>query len=106
MRVHCRTNLDLSGEHWPEDMPAVPHVGHRIQSTTYWPGGFQLELEVVAVTWQNQAPPWAVNTDSVHLHWSWAPVIELHIPRCPVRSLREFYEWYAPLVGRSVSAFI
>jgi len=92
MNVHCRTNLDLPGEERPTDLPAVPRVGDYIRSATDWPGGFHLQLRVCDVTWVK------------HAHGGWLPVIELHDGQR--RSLRQFYRWYAPLVGKTVAAFI
>lgn len=95
IKVLVRTNLDLFNEQWPEVLPAVPNVGDRIQSRTRWDGGFQLTLEVYSVTWQY----------SEHLK-EWRPEVELHIPKIRNWSITEFYEWYAPKVGRTVGAFI
>ena len=98
MRIICKTNLDLRGEVWPNELSAVPRVGEYIRSSTTWKD-FQLELQVVAVTWvyvggwQNEL-------------YEWVPQVELHIKRVEGHSIRSFYEWYAPLVGRSVSSFI
>lgn len=50
MKVVCRTNLDLFNESWPKELPAIPSVGHTIESKTKH-GNFRLELQVVAVTW-------------------------------------------------------
>lgn len=101
--VVCRTNLDLSGEKWPDRLPVVPRVGDRIASAVMH-GSFQLELEVVAVTWRPIYDR------------GWVPYVELHmtswqrslLPRTVGEpgSIRAFYEWYAPLVGRTVSSFI
>ena len=102
IRVRCRTNLDLN-EKWPEFLPALPREGQLIQSAVDH-NGFRLELEVESITWKY--------TPVDHMH-RWTPVIELHIPRSlkstktmETMSIREFYEWYAPLVGKSVAAFI
>jgi hypothetical protein len=51
-------------------------------------------LEVVSVTWKFCGLKY------------WKPEIELHTKRSSNWTLRGFYEWYAPKVGRSVSAFI
>lgn len=104
MKVMCRTNLDLHNEEWPHELPAVPNVGDLIQSATVW-GNFQLTLRVQSVTWKRGG------------HY-WYPEIELHFSNYFLyrkvdqegnfvsMSVREFYEWYAPLVGRKVSSFI
>ncbi len=117
MRVFCRTNLDLGHEQWPRDLPAVPRVGDCIQSATVWQGGFRLELQVVSVTWKRSvAMGFAPGTSP-----EWYPEIELHTTDwqrqivcanrpngcdCADGSLCAVYHWYAPLVGRSASAFI
>jgi hypothetical protein len=110
MKIICTTNLDLRGEQWPDELPSVPRVGDRIQSATRWKrssGYFQLELQVVSVTWKKGL--------------EWVPVIELHMTDfqrrlecrrksdgcdCCTGSITAFYEWYAPLVGKSVGSFI
>jgi len=98
IKVHCRTNLDLvrGAEKWPEFLPAIPHVGDKIQSAQIWSGGFQLELTVIQVTWKK-------SMNLTRGEPEWYPEIELH---CPNKSIREFYQWYAPLVGRRLSDFI
>lgn len=94
--VTCKTNLDLANEQWPTELPAVPGVGDKIQSATVWGVVFQLQLEVVSVTWKQ-------HSDGVE---NWYPEIELHIRKAYKMTITDFYEWYAPKVGRSVSAFI
>ena len=113
MRVVCRTNLDLANEQWPTELPAVPQVGDRIQSaTTHGLAPFQLELEVVRVTWKFYRT--APHNERMG---EWRPEIELHMTKwqrqLPAKkegaaagSIVAFYEWYAPLVGRTVSSFI
>jgi hypothetical protein len=113
IEVICHTNLDLSWEKWPDELPAVPRVGDRIASATvHSPGGrgkFQLELEVASVTWKPRTRPGKPEM--------WIPHIELHTTslqrQLPSKhrdactgSITAFYEWYAPLVGRSVGSFI
>lgn len=115
MRIYCRTNLDLRGEQWPTDLPAVPRVGDCIQSATEWKDGFHLELQVVAVTWKCSV---AMGFTPGSLP-EWYPEVELHMSEfhqklrccregcgCSQGSICAFYEWYAPLVGRSVPAFM
>ena len=112
IKVVCKTNLDLQGEKWPDRLPAIPAVGDRITSATKWDGGFQLSLEVVAINWIPRPQP---------IFLEWVPVIEMHLNSfqrsLPVSqkakdrgacdgSITAFYEWYAPLVGKTVSAFI
>ena len=94
MKVVCRTNLNLHREEWPIDLPTIA-VGHLIQSKTQWVGGFQLSLEVVGVTW-------------IYSKYKneWYAELELHDPLREKRSIRDFYTWYAPLVGCIVSSFI
>lgn len=99
IQVECRTNLDLVGEQWPRRLPAVPRVGDRIVSATKW-GHFQLELEVVGVTWEHDRAP------RIELHMTrWQREI-LSTSGARQGSIRAFYEWYAPLVGKRVSDFI
>lgn len=115
MRVRCRTNLDLYGEIWPEDLPAVPRVGDEIESATVWSGKFQLSLQVVSVTWK------MAGARPGKQYGEWYPEIELHMTTfqqrltcrrrdqgcdCCTGSITAFYEWYAPLVGRTVGSFI
>lgn len=105
IRVRCHTNLDLAGERWPVELPAVPRVGDLIQSAAKH-GVFRLSLQVVRVSWE--CAQW--DDDYV-------PHIELHMTETQKRlpasregaaqgSIVAFYEWYAPRVGRSVSSFI
>lgn len=109
MKVYCRTNLDLSNEQWPDELPALPNVGDHIQSLTKH-NHFRLELQVVRITWKYH-----------DYHETWIPEIELHMTDFqrswrPSKNTQEegacqgsitaFYEWYAPKVGRSVGAFI
>lgn len=102
MKVICRTNLDLEHEHWPTELPAVPHVGNLIQSTTNW-GGFHLRLEVKRVVWREIETGYTPETRRKE----WVPEIEMGIPPfIGDTSIRGFYEWYAPKVGRSVAAFV
>jgi len=109
--VICKTNLDLAREIWPVQMPAVPNVGDHLRSAQVWPGGFQLELAVCRVTWVR-------NADNAFNHpGEWIPHIEMHMTKtqhmlppkegdAAVGSITAFYQWYAPLVGKSVGAFI
>lgn len=105
IEVYCRTNLDLRGEQWPEELPEVPRVGDRVQSRTKH-GQFQLELEVCAVTWRYG-----------EFQKRWYAEVELHMssfhrglrskdPEVAQGSIKAFYEWYAPAIGSHVSAFI
>jgi hypothetical protein len=91
LMVMCHTNLDLDHETWPAALPALPNVGDSIQSATVWPNGFQLSLKVCGIRW------------CCH-NREWVPHIELHTR--DMISLREFYEWYAPKVGKTVESFI
>jgi len=90
MRVVVRTNLDLVGESWPCELPCLPNSGDYIQSTTKHDSGFQLKLKVMDTVWKFSAMR------------KWYPEIELGT----MQTLTDFYEWYAPLVGRSVPSFI
>lgn len=104
----CSTNLDLRGESWPNILPALPRVGDRIQSATKH-RSFQLELEVHRVTFKQ--------ITMYNQSKEWIPEIELHMtsfhkmliskdPNAATGSITAFYEWYAPLVGSYVGAFI
>lgn len=94
IKVHCRTNLDVPMERWPTELPELPSVGHLIESQTKHGAHFRLALRVVQVKWT-----YAESTRT------WSPEVELHVPR-ENWSIKDFFEWYAPLVGKSVSAFI
>lgn len=100
MDVMCTTNLDLQNERWPSNFRAMPNVGDYIESLTMHCNGFRLRLKVVSITWK------ATSDKSRERHYceDCYPVVELH--DCQNRSIREFYKWYAPLVGASVSSFI
>jgi hypothetical protein len=66
-------------------------------------------LQVVAVRWEHDGSPYESD--------DYIPHIELHMteyqkrlpgktPGAAAGSITAFYEWYAPLVGRSVGSFI
>lgn len=110
IKVHCHTNLDLYNEKWPSMLPARPVIGDLIESAIEHPqfekdeNGFskgvkpthfcRLRLKVVSITWkQDYQDEYCCE---VELHDSWPKP----------RSIREFYEWYAPMVNKRVSAFI
>jgi hypothetical protein len=95
MEIHCHTNLDLFNESWPTNLPSIPRVGDSIDSKTIHKD-FCLTLKVVAVRWK-----YSRNNSNSN---SYYPVIELHDPH--KRSIKEFYEWYAPLVNQRISKFI
>ena len=114
MKVRCHTNLDLvNAEYWPTELPAVPMVGDLITSGYTHSGGFKLDLQVVCITWEPIPGDYPGSLQ-------WYPVIELHMTdfqrRMPPKdnhggkvadgSITAFYQWYAPLVGRSVGSFI
>lgn len=105
INVICHTNLDLRGERWPDKLSCVPRVGDVIESATRW-GVFSLTLKVVSITYI------CIRHENI-----WIPKIELHMTDFQCRlecskgeqsrgSITAFYEWYAPLVGSRVSAFI
>jgi len=71
-------------------LPEIPREGDEIESMTKH-GDFRLSLRVSTVRW-------------VYTHTGYLPKVELHDRMS--RSIIGFYEWYAPLVGKSVSAFI
>ncbi len=116
MRVYCRTNLDLRSETWPTELPALPRVGDRIESGTVHHAqgsNFILELEVCSVSWECRR--------SEGEKKEWIPRIELHMTSWQKQlrpadwrdpkgvcqgSITAFYDWYAPKVGTTASAFI
>lgn len=89
MRVRCRTNLDIQ-DAWPTDMDAVPRVGDMIEALTAWKG-WRVQLLVAAVTWRQAAMGYYAE-------------LELTVPAG--MTLRQFYEMYAPRVGRRPEDFI
>ncbi len=93
MKVRCFTNLDLYQEEWPTDLPCLPQVGNEIDSLTkHINGSYPLRLEVVAIRFvQNH-------------NGEYIPEIELHTRK--FKTIRAFYEWYAPAVNRSIVCFI
>jgi hypothetical protein len=107
MKVICRTNLDLYGEQWPSELPALPNVGDIIESAMRWENDFVLQLQVCCITW--------IYSKSA---LSWIPEIELHMTswqkmltsttntKAAKGSIYAFYEWYAPKVGKTVGNFI
>lgn len=112
--VVCRTNMDLHSEEWPKALPAIPAVGTEIESKTIHTtarGQFQLKLQVIRVTYRVKRAN-AIYSAGLS---EWYPEIELGLTsfqqmlpasKGAAGSLLAFYEWYAPLVGSSVSAFI
>ena len=103
--VICRTNLDLFNEQWPNFLPSIPRVGDLIESKTVHKG-FILKLQVVRVTWR-----YNFSKDEYYAE------LELHMTDyhkmlfCKTHpgeqgSIKAFYEWYAPLVGKEVGYFI
>lgn len=103
--VVCHTNLDLANEVFPDKLPCIPNVGDEIESKTDHKC-FHLTLQVVRIIYQYNKQ-----------FDGWIPYIELHMTEFQKRmssksgrgqtgSIIAFYEWYAPLVGRSVSSFV
>jgi hypothetical protein len=110
--VRCRTNLDLSHEQWPSELPCLPNVGDEIESAIEY-NGFRLSLEVVSIRWVYERDFSYAN--EYKIKDTWIPEIELHMTKWQQKlysrnahqgSIAAFYEWYAPKVGKSVSAFI
>ena len=108
IQIRCKTNLDLRHEKWPTELPCRPMVGDYIESLTQHPqfardkDGFllndgmpthyqSLTLKVVSVTF--------IQTKGKKIL-----EVELHDGRN--RSLRDFYAYYAPMVGTYPGAFI
>lgn len=105
IKVYCHTNLDLANERWPSELPALPRVGDIIESATKH-GEFVLRLKVCQVTFQynNMSKEWY---PSIELHMcDWMKSLPGKRPGAADGSIIAFYEWYAPLVGKSVGAFI
>lgn len=111
MQVVCRSNLDLRGELWPNELPCLPHVGDHIESRTEH-NGFRLELAVVRITFRVES-----KIEDTFRQYKYVPEIELHFTSfhkmLPTKkegaepgSMWAFYEWYAPRVGTSVHAFL
>jgi hypothetical protein len=94
VQIHCHTNLDLFNEQWPTELPALPRIGDEIESMISH-NDFRLSLMVTGVRWRY--------IDN-GIDYEYIPYIELHDYR--QRSIKEFYEWYAPLVNKSVGYFI
>jgi len=95
-KVVCHTNLDLRGERWPSELPKIPNVGDEIESSTdhfQQNYSFRLSLEVCKVRYRQN------HNDEYVAH------VELHLPN-RFRSINDFYEWYAPLVGSTKGSFI
>ena len=90
IKMRCHTNLDLLEEIWPKELPERLIVGDFVESQVMHKGG-NLILKVVSITWKDYMSEWIMD-------------IELHDRFS--RSIREFYEWYAPFVGKDVSSFI
>ena len=97
IEILCFTNLALFNEKWPKELPAIPRVGEEIESMTLHASPenyqFRLSLEVCKVRW-------------VFHHHHGVPEVELHICSRQRVSLNEWYDWYAPLVGKTRSYFI
>lgn len=91
--VNIKTNLCLFNEVWPEFLPCLPNVGDEIESMTRRTNGWILALKVVAIRWKQ------MNDNTYY------PEIELSLIQS-MWSLRDFYNWYAPIVGKSPSYFI
>ena len=95
IKIMCRTNLDLEREQFPTELPCVPRKGDYVESSTLWHNGFRLVLEVANVTWRY--------SETIK---SWYAEVELHDRKVFNRSIYDFYEWYAPKIGKTVSYFV
>ena len=89
MKVRCRTNLDgFNDLGWPDQLPALPHVGDRIQALKHSPKGYFVELEVCSVSFV----PEPVHDIPNPKNFMWVPVIELNIPRLEGLTTTMYYE--------------
>lgn len=102
MKRSFRTDLDLDERHLSVirdlNFDETPQIGSKIALEP--DGGPVLFLEVHSVLYSTRSRSTPFSVDRV--------IIELHL-ECSVwkeRSLRQFYEFYAPQVGRSVSSFV
>ena len=103
IKVYCHSNLDLYRERWPTELPWMPNVGDYIESMTTH-SGYQLELQVVSITWKYTCGEYVPN---IELHMTkWQHNLIPSKKEAAIGSITAFYEWYAPLVGKSVGAFI
>lgn len=98
VKIFCKTNLDIN-EKWPDTLPERPVVGDKIASMRKHKDGISIILEVVRTTWTYDKLE-----DCGYEVYDWYLEVELHDPL--KRSIRDFYKWYAPLVGKSVESFI
>jgi len=92
MKVHCRTNLDLRGEEWPTEMPALPNIGDHIVSAVERKG-VHLRLKVCQITWQAKLVDRYTNASKV-----WIPEIELGLTS-QFKCVSHFTAWYDKLCG-------
>lgn len=90
--VRCRTNLDVTGEKWPEELPEVPRMGDHIESQTLH-GKTRLCLEVKRVTWKVEDEYYNRGRGS------WYPSVELGLPALPWLTMGHFDLWYRHICG-------
>jgi len=101
MYVACVTNLDLlSCEIWPDELPALPHVGDLIESSYTWSKGRRLELAVCRIVWKESIVLKQPNGKKI-----WYPKIELTVPT-RFENLTHFYTWYGEITEKGKSYFI
>jgi hypothetical protein len=93
MKVIFRSNLDdVNREQWPTDLPALPAVGHKVESGTVWQsedGPRQLELTVLSVTWKNHQRNYGGGNYGGEDHW----IPEIYVGVTDM-SIEHFTKWY------------
>lgn len=121
MKIIFRTHLDLLPiEKWPEELPAIPRIGDRIESGYLWnyfpseeeraKGGIppcqtRLILQVYSIEWKYYSSDTLLYLGSSTKEGMWYPVVELNIPSY-FENMRSFYEWYGKITGKGKHYFI
>jgi hypothetical protein len=92
MKIHCRSNIDLRQEQWPEMVEARPQVGDIIESKTAWgPNKIHLELAVVGVKYR-----WFPYSGGPL--GEWGLIVELHLPPHTFEHFTAFQQWYKDIL--------
>ena len=95
MKVYCRTNLDVEGEQWPDELPVIPCVGNLIQSATKWgQTQVQIELKVCGITWKKHTNEFNPRIPSI-----WVAHVEMTLPDS-FRCISHFSAWYDYIKNR------